>query len=364
MSANDRRFTDDDDAYEAQLEQNRLVHDELAKQRARRDARALLDAERARESTLTTELLDATDLDKLPHPEPLIEGVIDRHTYVILRGRDSTYKTFVALDWACCLATGTPWHGRRTEQVNVLYVAAEGAYGLNKRIRAWETHNRVTIPAGALTVLPRGVNLHSGHELPPLLQVIRERSVGLVVADTLRRMSGRADGNGSDMGAVVDNLDAIRRATTHGSVLALAHTGKSDVDTRGFSGIEDDADTVWHAQRDDDSQAMTLALAKAKDAPDGTRITVRPLPAAESIVLVGHTPCERETAGGRNETAICQVLLNRGPHEPATSSQLWDESGLKRTVGFEALNALIKRGVVVGEGTGNRRRYRLSGVSS
>jgi hypothetical protein len=52
------------------------------------------------------EYLSRAELGDLPRPAPLIEGVLNRHSYAILRGRDGTYKSFLALDWALSLATG------------------------------------------------------------------------------------------------------------------------------------------------------------------------------------------------------------------------------------------------------------------
>ena len=49
---------------------------------------------------LDDEFLLGDQLDELPAPEPLIEGVLSRHAYGIICGRDATFKTFIALDWA------------------------------------------------------------------------------------------------------------------------------------------------------------------------------------------------------------------------------------------------------------------------
>ena len=180
----------------------RAVAEEMLKAKAREEARRRLTAEKAGASTLRTDLLDAPDLGSLPHPEPLIAGVLNRHTYAVLRGRDATFKTFLMLDWALSLACGRPWLGRVVQQAPVLYVAGEGAYGLRKRVEAWQESAGVAVPPGMFTVLPRAGDLYAAHELDALLEVWSERRAGLVVLDTLRRMSGRADGNGSDMGVV------------------------------------------------------------------------------------------------------------------------------------------------------------------
>jgi hypothetical protein len=90
-----------------------------------------------RVENLDDEFLRADQLDELAAPEPLIDGVLTRHAYGIIRGRDQTFKSFITLDWALCLATGTRWQGRATEHVKVLYVAGEGAHSLGVRKRAW-----------------------------------------------------------------------------------------------------------------------------------------------------------------------------------------------------------------------------------
>lgn len=195
--------------------------------------------------------------------------MLERHAYTLLTGRDRSYKTFVALDWCLCLATGTPWRGRSVERVKVLYLAGEGAYGIDDRVTVWEMDRGVTVDPAWFRVLPEGVDLHAAPDLPQLLDIAAE--YGLVVLDTLRRVSGRADGNSSEMGAVVDNIDALRRATDNGSVLTLAHTQKTDGDARGFSGIEDDADIVWHAKRSDN--LLELTNRKMKNGLTGRRST-------------------------------------------------------------------------------------------
>jgi hypothetical protein len=228
--------------------------------------------------------LSRAELGDLPRPAPLIEGVLNRHSYAILRGRDGTYKSFLALDWALSLATGRQWQGRPTERGRVLYIAGEGVFGLQPRIQAWEArHGKV--PTDALTVRKSAVNLHRGGQpLERLLAHVRDGDYALVIIDTLRRASGGADGNGSDMGVVVDNIDLIKQATADGSVLVIAHTNKGDNDTRGFSGIEDDADIVWSADKRE-GRVLKLRLTKMKDGPDGTTFTLTPESVLDSLVL-------------------------------------------------------------------------------
>ena len=202
--------------------------------------------------------------------------MLTRHAYSVLRGRDHSFKSFIALDWSLCLATGLPWQGRRVEQVKVLYVIGEGAYGLAPRKRAWESARKAAVDPKWFVVRKSAVNLYKpGPAFDHLLARIRSEGYGLVVFDTLRWMSSGANANSSDMGIVVDNLDQVRRATADGSVQLVAHTDKANNDTRGFSGIEDDADIVWATSREPGAREVSLSCTKMKDGPDGHRINLR-----------------------------------------------------------------------------------------
>lgn len=302
---------------------------------------------------LDAEFLDRHDLDDLPTPDPLIEGILPRHGYGILRGRDGTYKSFVALDWSLCLATGKPWQGRTSERVKVLYVAGEGAYGLAARVDAWEHASGHKIDAGAFVVRKSALNLHKpGRAFQHLLEHVATGGYGFVVVDTLRRVSGAADGNGSDMGTVVDNLDKIKRATLDGSVLTIAHTDKSDTDSRGYSGIEDDADFVWHAKRDED--VLTLKNTKMKDGPDGAIFHLAATKTLDSLTLAA------TTASSTTESQL-RILdtLRQSFRDGASAGRLQEATGLPKSSYYRALGELRDAGHVVNTGTKARPFYEL-----
>lgn len=280
---------------------------------------------------LDAEYLDACDLESLPTPEPLIDGVLTRHAYAVLRGRDGVYKSFVALDWALCVATGKRWQDRATEQARVLYIAGEGAYGIDARIKAWRTgfYGGRPLDRGVFTLRKSAVSLFpGGAALEHLLKVTERGEYGLVVVDTLRRASGGADGNGSDMGVVVDNIDEIKRATNNGSVLVIAHTDKSDLDARGYSGIEDDADIVWHAKRPEECEenALDLVNAKMKDGPEGAIFKLQMTKTLDSLTIGNRNEDAAAPEGNdaRFLVAMRDVFMTTG----ATASQLSEVTGM------------------------------------
>ncbi|MDO3396997.1 AAA family ATPase [Nocardioides sp. SOB44] len=313
-------------------------------------ARARVQAEKATDTNFADLYLDRLALDTLETPEPLIERVIPRHSYGILRGRDQSLKSFVAIDWACSLATGKTWQGHDTpDPVRVLYIAGEGAHGLRSRIDAWEYAWQRSVPANMLTVRATALNLHQpGPAFPHLLEHVTEGGYGLVIVDTLRRVSGAADGNSSEMGLVIDNLDKIKQATDRGSVLTVAHTDKGDHDTRGYSGIEDDADFVWSAKRDD--MTLALELTKMKDGADGRILHLTATRTLGSLTLSHSTRGTTPTVSNEHQLTVLDALRYTF-RDGARPADLREATGMAKATLARALAALEDLGQITNTGT-------------
>jgi hypothetical protein len=228
-------------------------------------------------------------LDELPRGEPLITDVIDRHALFLIVGRDQSFKSFIALDWLLCLATGRPWLGKEVVQSRVLYVVGEGAYGLKDRVRAWElAYPREKVTDEWFTVRRAPVNLfHQKPDYLDMLDRIRRERYEVIIFDTLQRMSSGAEQNSAkDAGIIVEALDRARKVSG-GSVGLVAHSGKGDRDTRGSSAFEDDADIVWRVKREPGENRVELELDKRKDGPAGDRyeLWTKIVPGSGSLIL-------------------------------------------------------------------------------
>jgi hypothetical protein len=326
---------------------NEEVNKEARQLRIRRAARAKVDAED--DTPDPPDLyINRDQLRNLPHIEPLIEGVIPRHTY----------KSFLCVDWGLCLATGKAWQARTAQRVRVLYIAGEGAYGLNQRIDAWEYAWHTKVDPDWFITRRLALDLHNpGPTFDRLLTRIQDGGFGLVVVDTLRRVSGRADGNTTDMGAVVDNLAHIKQATDHGTVLAISHTDKSDTDSRGFSGIEDDADFVWHAKRD--QHVLTLELTKMKDGPSGTKLHLQAKPALDSLILSAGPDATPAAGTTDSQIKILDTLRDLFP-DGAPNGVLHKATALSESTYYRALKQLRDAGHVLPRGTKTRRIWELA----
>jgi hypothetical protein len=176
-----------------------------------------------------TRLIDAADLDQLEDPTPLIAGWLYNDTTARLVGQPGSYKSFVALDMACCVALGRPWHGRPVMQTPVLYVVGEGLAGYKKRVRAWCEINEV--PQSELRgklLLTRGSVQIGGEEWPALTEWVINNKAGLVVVDTQARATvGFEENSSSEQGVIIRHCDALRELAG-GVMLLVHHTGHAN----------------------------------------------------------------------------------------------------------------------------------------
>lgn len=312
------------------------------------------EAEQSETSRRVLRLLDRGELADLPSPHPLVAATLDLGTVAVLGGYWGTCKSFVAQDWAACIATGKAWLGRPVERRRVLYVAAEGAQGLHGRWQSWEIAWRTNIEPGWLTVLPDAVALSDHARVADLALVVRERGFGVVVLDTLAKCAVGLDENSArDMGVVVSALYRLRSATIDGTLIAVHHTGKDKATLRGSSAIEGGVDTVY--QIEGDPHCLTLHRTKRKDGPRDDALTLRldAVPGTDSAVLASATADMT-----RNDEALLSVFVSAFSETGASKAELRNAAGLSPASFARSLNALVRRGLLVNRGTEQRPFYR------
>lgn len=218
---------------------------------------------------LMGELLTAETIKEIPNPRPLINGVLDLATTSWLIGKSGSYKSFVALDMAGCVATGKPWHGHAVTQRPVVIVVAEGATGTKLRVGAWEA---LYGPMGPhLYFLPRPVQASNATAWDALTEVCVRVDAGLVVIDTQARVTvGMDENDNTAMGIYVERADQIKRATG-ACVLTVHHIGRNGTDARGASALDGAQDTELRVRRDGDRR-VTIVMDKQKDTDDTDEI--------------------------------------------------------------------------------------------
>lgn len=308
-------------------------------------------------------LLDRTQLANLTAPQPIIEETIDGGTVTVLAGYWGTLKSFIALDWAACIATGEPWLGRRSVgPAPVLYVAAEGAYGLDQRLKAWETTRHSRIQHANFHILPMPIRLGTVGDILELSALVRSAKYRFVVLDTLSKCTAGMDENSAkDMGTAVNSLYEIQGAMDNGAVLVVHHTGKDRKTIRGSSALEAGVDVVYTSEGN--SNNIKLVRRKRKDGPcdDVHRLRLDLVDGTESGIVTSHGQTDARATNSRNSLHE-KILSHLGgdPCRGATAVQLQEITGMSKSTVHRSLTELGNLGQVEGLRDGGRLTYRLS----
>lgn len=214
---------------------------------------------------LEAELLDTDDLDNIPALEPVIADVLFRDTLARVYGASGTFKSFMTLDFAACVGTGTDWHGQAVDQGEVIYLVAEGSRGVRKRVRAWEQrHDRKMT---GVRFLPRPVQAMDPEWLV-LVELCRRRRPALIIIDTQARVTvGVEENSNTEMGRVVDRMEQLR-AASGACVLLVHHTGHDSDRGRGATAVKGALQTELGVERRGKTMediTVTLKTGKQKD---------------------------------------------------------------------------------------------------
>ena len=221
-------------------------------------------------------LLSEEEILALPDLAWLVDGVLPAHGSALLYGPAGIGKSLLALDLALHLASSAEeWHGRAlrpgAEEAGwLLYVAAEGAHGLKRRIRAWRegTHYREPL---AIRYLDRAVSLRTLDDPRELVEAVDaltwcpHHAPDLVVLDTLSRCMAGADENSArDASAVIASLDFLRQEMGS-ATLAIHHTGVAETRERGSTVFRGAVDVLLSLKESDG--VLTLESDKVRDGP-------------------------------------------------------------------------------------------------
>ena len=230
--------------------------------------------------------LTLEELRALPPPRWLVEGLIQEQTIAAIYGAPEAGKSFLAIDLIMSVASGRPWHGRAVTQGPVLYIAAEGALGLNRRIQAWKIDRGVG--DAPFRLMRSSLNLTSPKEAAAFCQAMAKLGpLSMVVIDTLNQTAAGADENSAqDMGRYIDAMKRMRDASG-ASVVVIHHSGKdASKGMRGSTALLGAMDTTVEVVRpDEDGMAMHVRVRKQKDAEKEKPIHFEMAKLADSLVL-------------------------------------------------------------------------------
>jgi hypothetical protein len=310
-------------------------------------------------------VLDTAAILALPRPTYLVDEVLVQDSLAVLYAAAGAGKSFVALDLALSIATGTPWQGRAVQRGPVVYIAAEGGAGLRQRIRAWMTAHQIDRIDDCWFVLG-AVNLLDEHEVTAFLAELAEVQVipTMLVVDTLARcLVGGDENSAKDMGIAVAALDRLREALGCAD-LVLHHTARHHDGERGSTALRGAADTMLELKKHGD--VVTIASDKQKDAADFHEIKLRLVSTDESCFLE-LAPETSQTDSPTGAARIALTALREASDDEGLSYTRWmTASGLEERTFLRVRKAVLDKGWAMKDGTRRNARYLLtpSGVAA
>jgi hypothetical protein len=210
-----------------------------------------------------------------PPPEWVLRGLLSRGSLAGLYGPGGSYKSFLALDIARAISTGSEFAGIATEAGPIVYISGEGS--VEPRARAVELKTKLQDTFAILD----GLDLNDDNQLMEAIEDINlaitqswnGKSPVLIVVDTLARAApGQDENSAKDMGEIVSSCDGLKKL--YGCcVLLVHHTPKGGTDWRGSTAVWNALDTALSVKRTGHNTA-SLKVERQKDGQIGTQWSV------------------------------------------------------------------------------------------
>jgi len=202
----------------------------------------------------------------------LIKGFLPRNGICGLYGDSFTGKSFIALDIAFVVATGTDYSGHLVKaQGDVVYIAGEDAGGIEMRAHAYHQYHQLN-KESPLYMLPSPQNMSNENSVEALSGAIEDRELSprLIIVDTLATCFGGGDENsGQDMNKFMDGLRTLKERFDC-CVLFVHHTGHKDKSrARGSSVLYAALDAEYIVKRQPKSEFINVECTKLKNNTTG-----------------------------------------------------------------------------------------------
>lgn len=327
-------------------------------------------------------LIKLSDIE-FKNPEWLIKPFIQMDSLNQIFGDPGSLKSFVAIDIAACIATGTDFHGMKVKKGAVTFVAGEAFNGLKMRFQAWSVKHQVSLDDADIFLSPMPVGIGDPDSISEAIKAIDEivEAAGepaLIVIDTVARNFGPGDENSTkDMSAFVIGCDELK-AKYCCAVLLVHHSGHADkARGRGAMALYGALDAEYKAYKDENG-ILRIENTKAKEfkKPEPMAFIVQEveIPFEDedgfplTSIILDQTeyvaPPQKGNRGrGKNQTLAIQLLSNlykehraklvRGGYDPDDAKvKLSDwcfeckKNGIDKSAFYRLKNSLVEQGQV------------------
>jgi hypothetical protein len=308
------------------------------------------------------EVLRISDLLTRPLPEWYVPGLFQESTVAVLAGEAGVGKSFVMLDIALCIASGTDFIFRSVKRGKVLYVVAEGAGSFGKRIAAWQDRKGVQVPEDRIGFVEAGVNLSDEVSMAAFTKVLEAEEADFIVLDTLSQLSSVDNENdAAQLSAVFRMAKRLRDVRPGSTVVIVHHVNKGSGKVRGSSVIRSNADTVVIARGNAKGFNLTTELAHDGKQKDGSAETI------EGFKLESHLSSAVVTYTGSKAidphwVALQALMLDGAERRTADVRRLFTDLTDRQYQG--KMRGWVNDGVLIDSGNGKAKTYQLVALAA
>ena len=223
---------------------------------------------------------------KITPTEWLIDEITAAHTFQSIVGASYSGKSLLAIDMACSVAAGIPFHGRKVQQGTVAYICGEGRSGMLRRIDAWCASHFQELTKLPFILSANALNMRDTEMVQSIKKLaVKVTDLRLIVIDTLNRNFGGGNENHSDaMGEFITACDQLIEHFDC-TVCVVHHMGKDQsAGARGHSSFYAALDTEITVKSIGDND-IQISCTKQKDADEFDAMQFIKVPIHDSVVL-------------------------------------------------------------------------------
>lgn len=184
----------------------------------------------------------------------IVKRILESGALCMIFGDSGTFKSFLAIAIAFCIATGRDFYGHPVKRGAVFYIAAEGGAGIIRRFRALAQESHADITNAPLYRYIGAVNLLDAAEI---LTAALEDTIdaetsppALAVIDTWSRALAADDSDTTAAAEGLHKLDIIRAKFPQMAIIIVHHTEHHDkTRARGASLIHAAVDSEYRVEK-------------------------------------------------------------------------------------------------------------------
>ena len=289
----------------------------------------------------------------LPPIEWVVQGLIPKSGITILGGDSGSYKTFVAMHIACCIAEGLPVFGHfQTTKGKVIYIDEEnGKIVIKSRLLKIVPDGSYNIDNVAY-VSDKNIKLDDVNWKKRLEDLIMEFKPDLIIIDSMVRFFSGSENSSDDVKKIFDMIKYFK-AKYNAAWLILHHTrkghgkkGKDDLRGSGDFAAFVDAVSIINKE----NNQITITQSKNRHQIPIPDFGVEVINKEDKTLVFEYRKLEHKTISSKPEQcveAIKEWILEFGNKEFKTAEikELLKDKHTQNSI-FSALEILMKKSII------------------